>query len=145
VSDRTVPQSLVPYLDSERAQFYLRISLRSDDLTILDPPQSPWLTINESDPLTRLIDAQILTDAGSRMSCGPSTTKMLTNAGRKPFRSIQRKAEMIPVLFWLIKSEKMGGWPRFNLYSIANESESFFILHALRVVFPSSNAMMTIS
>jgi len=59
--------SLLPYLESERGCFHLDVSLISEDSAVLERAPFPFLTITDTDPLTRLIDARIRTDAGSEI------------------------------------------------------------------------------
>lgn len=57
--------SLLPYLGTGRGHFHLKTSLISGDSAALEKTPFPFLTITDSDPLTRLIEARIMSDAGS--------------------------------------------------------------------------------
>jgi hypothetical protein len=57
--------SLLPYLESASNNFRLEISLISKESEVLEKTPFPFLLISDSGPLTRIIDARILTDADS--------------------------------------------------------------------------------
>jgi hypothetical protein len=57
--------SLLSYLDAQRGNFHLKFTLTSDDSTTLEKAPFPFLTLTDTDPLTRLIEARLRTDAGS--------------------------------------------------------------------------------
>ncbi|MEW5802278.1 MAG: hypothetical protein AB1847_09255 [bacterium] len=59
--------SLLPYLDSTGAHFSLRLSLVTEEASSLEKAPFPFVVITDSDPLTRLIEARLLTDAGSEI------------------------------------------------------------------------------
>jgi len=59
--------SLLSYLELTDTKFRLNFSLISQDVSILEKSPFPFLTISESDPFARLIDAQFATDAGSEI------------------------------------------------------------------------------
>lgn len=61
--------SLLPYLDPRRALFSLRIPLLSDDSSVLARTPYPFVVLNDSDPLSRVLLGEITTDAGS--PCAP--------------------------------------------------------------------------
>ena len=52
---------------SPGANFFLRISLISEDASSLEKATFPFLVVSDSDPLTRLIEARMLTDSGSEI------------------------------------------------------------------------------
>lgn len=56
--------SLFPYLQSGRHPFSLKISLHSENPSILEKTQFPFLLIHDSDPFTRLLEAKLVTNAG---------------------------------------------------------------------------------
>ena len=66
VSGQIVSQSLLPHLDPKRV-IHLHISLRSDDPATLGQTQSPFCILNDTNPLTRLIEGKFVTDAGSEL------------------------------------------------------------------------------
>jgi len=57
--------SLRPYLGSGSAKFHLVFSLATQDTSFQDTSRFPFLVINESDSLARLVEAQFVTDARS--------------------------------------------------------------------------------
>lgn len=59
--------SLRSYLEPDEARFHLRFSLISQDTSVLERSSFPFLVIDESDPLARVIEAQLVTDAGSEV------------------------------------------------------------------------------
>jgi hypothetical protein len=60
-----LPPSLLPYLQSRENHFRLEISLISRDNSFLEKSPFPFLTLNESSPFERLLEAKIVTDANS--------------------------------------------------------------------------------
>ena len=56
--------SLFPYLQSGRHPFSLKISLHSENPSILEISQFPFLIIHDSDPYARLLEAKLLTNLG---------------------------------------------------------------------------------
>ena len=55
---------LHPYLDPGSSRFSLKISLNTDDPSALEKIPFPFSTVLDSDPLTRLHEAHLLSDAG---------------------------------------------------------------------------------
>jgi hypothetical protein len=62
-----LPPSLLPYLQSDKNHFRLEISLISRETSFLEKSPFPFLTINESTPFERLLEAKILTDADNEI------------------------------------------------------------------------------
>lgn len=61
-----VPASpLYPYLAPASSRFSLKISLNTDDPSVLEKTSFPFFMMLDSDPLTRLHEAHLVTDAGS--------------------------------------------------------------------------------
>jgi hypothetical protein len=60
-----LPPSLLPYLQSKKNHIRLEISLNSREPSYLEKSPFPFLLVNESTPFERLLEARILTDAGS--------------------------------------------------------------------------------
>ncbi|HME43649.1 MAG TPA: hypothetical protein VKF36_11225 [Syntrophorhabdales bacterium] len=65
MTDAGFSVSLLPYLDSTRATTYLKFSLSTREPSLLEKITTPFLVIDDSDPLARLMEAQFLTDAGN--------------------------------------------------------------------------------
>ena len=65
VDKQTIAQSLIPFLSPGKEQIYLKILPRSDELSTLENPHTPFLIVSDSDPLTCLISAKFTTHAGS--------------------------------------------------------------------------------
>lgn len=59
--------SLLPYLEAVNSDFYLKISLSTEDPSLLEKTAFPFLVITDSDPLSRMIEARFLTGAGSEL------------------------------------------------------------------------------
>jgi hypothetical protein len=57
--------SLLPYLEKSRGTSHLNISLATQEPSLLEKTTTPFLVIDDSDPLARLMEAQFLTDAGN--------------------------------------------------------------------------------
>ena len=62
-----LPPSLLPYLQSGKSHFRLEISLSSRETSFLQKSPFPFLTITESSPFERLLEAKIVTDAGNEI------------------------------------------------------------------------------
>ena len=62
-----LPPSLLPYLQSKKKHFRLEISLNSRETSYLEKSPFPFLLINDSTPFERLLEAKIVTDAGSNI------------------------------------------------------------------------------
>ncbi|MBE9580097.1 MAG: hypothetical protein IMF18_00570, partial [Proteobacteria bacterium] len=67
MKSNTEISSLRPYLEPHGAKFRLEFSLISQDRSVDGKAPFPFLVINESDPLGRLIEARFVTDAGSKL------------------------------------------------------------------------------
>jgi len=65
VNQNTSVPSLLPYLEPDNAKIRLDIIGTPADTTESTPKRFPFRVLNESSPLTRLLRAEILTDAGS--------------------------------------------------------------------------------
>ena len=59
--------SLLPYLGFETTKFRLGLSLAKEDTSSRKKTPFPFLVVTESDPVSRLIEARIMTDAGSEL------------------------------------------------------------------------------
>jgi hypothetical protein len=60
--------SLLPYLDSARAPLFLRVPLLTEDPAGLERLPCPFQIIIDSDPLTRLYEAQVSSDGKSTLT-----------------------------------------------------------------------------
>lgn len=58
------PLSLLPYLEKSRGTLRLKVSLVFQEPALLEKITTPFLIIDDSGPLARLMEAQFLTDAG---------------------------------------------------------------------------------
>ena len=67
MTTRHISQSLIPYLDPDGSGIYLKICLRSEDQAVLEKTRGPFTVITDSGPITRIIEAQFTTNAGSRV------------------------------------------------------------------------------
>jgi hypothetical protein len=59
--------SLLPYLDECSGKFSLKISLVDQDSAILEKTAYPFLIVSDSAPLTRLVEATVVTDTGNEI------------------------------------------------------------------------------
>ncbi|MEW6381888.1 MAG: hypothetical protein AB1611_20115 [bacterium] len=59
--------SLRPYLEIRKAPFSLQLSLISEDPLVLEKAPFPFRVISDEAPFTRLVDARLVTDAGSEI------------------------------------------------------------------------------
>ncbi len=59
--------TLLPYLDSRKAPFYLKFSQIDEDPASGGVRPYPFLMITDSDPLTRVLDASLVTDGTSEI------------------------------------------------------------------------------
>ncbi len=65
MKDNSRVYSLLPYLNAESGSPCLRLPLISDDDSVLEKTAFPFPLITDSDPLTRMVEAQFITDAGA--------------------------------------------------------------------------------
>lgn len=109
--------SLLPYLEPDGAKFCLRFSWSHQDATVQEKPRFPFLVINESDPLSSLIDAQFVTDAGSEI--------------KRVFVMLQKNEYLLPMdeLRPVNNKDIDQRWQRaFSFYSGKNQDSSVVIL-----------------
>jgi hypothetical protein len=59
--------SLCPYLETQRAPFSLQLSPISDDSSVMERASFPFRIISDAAPLTRLIEARLITGAESEI------------------------------------------------------------------------------
>jgi hypothetical protein len=59
--------SLIHYLDSNDAEFYLKLSLNNQKGSATNETHSPFLAIDESDPLASIFEASVVSNAGSKI------------------------------------------------------------------------------
>ncbi|SPD75701.1 conserved hypothetical protein [uncultured Desulfobacterium sp.] len=62
---RHISNSLIPYLNPEPCGIHLKISFSHKDQSALEKAQSPFLIINDSGPVARIVEARFMTNAGS--------------------------------------------------------------------------------
>jgi hypothetical protein len=109
--------SLLPYLDANRGNFHLHATLISDDSALLERASFPFLAITDSDPLTRLIEARIRTDAGSEIE--------------RVFLLVQRDRYLLAEdELWPVGNRDIeDAWQKaFSFYSTENQDNSFIAL-----------------
>lgn len=109
--------SLLPYLETRRGNFNLKISLTSEDSAVLERTLFPFLAITETDPLTRLIEARIRSDAGSEID--------------KVFLLVQRDRYLLAKdELWPVNNKDIEeAWQQaFSFYSSENRDNSFIAL-----------------
>jgi hypothetical protein len=59
--------SLIHYLDSNDAEFYLKLSFNNQNGSAANQTNSPFLAIDESDPLASIFEASVVSNAGSKI------------------------------------------------------------------------------
>lgn len=59
--------SLIPYLESADARFGLKLAMSKGDDSVHEKTRFPFLVMREADPLALILEASILSDAGSRI------------------------------------------------------------------------------
>jgi hypothetical protein len=59
--------SLIPYLETDGTRFHVKLSVGTQDDVFPQKTAFPFLVISESRPLARIIEAKILTDAGTQI------------------------------------------------------------------------------
>jgi hypothetical protein len=64
MTDDRLSVSLLPCLETGRGTSHLYISLSEQGASILEKTTTPFLVLDDSDPLAQLIEARFLTDAG---------------------------------------------------------------------------------
>ena len=65
MTDTIFSASLLPYLESTGGTSHLKFSLSTQEPSLLEKITIPFLVIDDSDPLARLLEAQFLTDTGN--------------------------------------------------------------------------------
>ncbi len=109
--------SLLPYLEASGKNIFLKLSLISEDNKALEKTPYPFLSITESDPLTRIIEAQFVTDSNSEL--------------RKVFIMIQRDKYILKRDdLWPINNQDIAdSWQNaFNFYTKEKQDHSLIIL-----------------
>jgi hypothetical protein len=67
MNDTVEPVSLLPYLKTDRAKFYLELALDQQDYFAHQKPSFPFLVVSNSGPLSRIVEARINTDAETQI------------------------------------------------------------------------------
>lgn len=109
--------SLLSYLDASRGNFHLDPALTSDDSAALERAPFPFLIITDTDPLTRLVEAVIRTDAGSEIE--------------RVFLLVQRDRYLLAKNeLWPVNNRDVEeAWQKaFSFYSSENRDSSFITL-----------------
>lgn len=109
--------SLRPYLEPDGAKFYLKFSWCYENATAQGKSRFPFLVINESDPLARLIEAQFVSDAGSEI--------------RRVFILLQNDEYLLPRdELWPVNNKDIDQWWQraFSSYSRKNQNSSVVVL-----------------
>jgi hypothetical protein len=135
--------SLRSYLEPTGAKFYLRFSLISQDASILEKSLVPFLVIDESDPLARLIEAELVTDAGSQVkrvftvlqkdeylvsadALWPFNNQDVDQCWQKAFSFYSDKAPDQPVVVLSDQIRKDGGLSPFQSLFLCKAKQVFF-------------------
>ncbi|HZX48957.1 MAG TPA: hypothetical protein VFF47_07060 [Nitrospirota bacterium] len=117
MKDITQTASLLTYLESNDKRFYIKLSPSVQNSTNPEKTVFPFLIINESDPLARLIEAQVVSDAGSEVK------KMTLLVQREESRL--REDELWPVN----NRDVNDSWQKaFSFYVKQGQDSSFILL-----------------
>lgn len=109
--------SLLAYLEPYDKNFYLKLSLLVQDNSDLEKSIFPFLIISESDPIAQLIEAQIVSDAGSEVK------RIFLLAQRD--QCLVKKDELWP----LNNVDVNDSWQKaFSFYAKQREDGSFILL-----------------
>jgi hypothetical protein len=100
------PASLLPYLTTAKAKIFLKVSLIREDPPIPGNDLFPFLVLDDTNPLARLIEAYFMTDAGSEL--------------KRVFLIVQRDR-------YILRTDDV--WPVTNL-DVDNSWRRAFTLHA---------------
>lgn len=112
------PPSLIPYLDASRGGFHLQFSLISRDPAILEKTPFPFSVVSDSDPLARLLEAEFVSDAGSRLK------KVFVLIQRDQYLLTERDDRWVPDNGKIAESWKKA----FSFYAGDNMALSLIIL-----------------
>lgn len=135
--------SLRPYLEPRGAKFHLEFSLISQDRSVDGKAPFPFLVINESDPLGRLIEARFVTDAGSKIKrvfvllqkdeyllprdeLWPVNNQDVDECWQRAFSSYSGKAKDGSVVVLSDQIEKDGRLSPFQSLFYCNQERIFF-------------------
>ena len=117
MKDITQTASLLTYLESNDKRFYIKLSPSVQNSTNPEKAVFPFLIINESDPLARLIEAQVVSDAGSEVK------KVILLVQREESRI--REDELWPVN----NRDVNDSWQKaFSFYVKQGQDSSFILL-----------------
>lgn len=67
MNDIIETHSLLPYLNTDKAKFHIKISVDDSDGSMHKKSKFPFLVLSESGPFARIIEARIKTDAGTNI------------------------------------------------------------------------------
>lgn len=140
LKDTSHEPSLIPYLEASRGNFYLNLS---QDPTIAKKILYPFLIISDSDPLVRLIEGQLITDAGSeikkvfllmqrdhyRLSQGEwwlMNNRSVDSLWQKAFTFYSRKSIHSPLMILTSQINEKGGLRPFQPLLFCNTRHLFF-------------------
>ncbi len=115
-AESSIP-SFLSCLAPENCSFYLKFPLLSEDISILEKNSFPFLLISDTDPFSRLIEAEVLTNAGSSL--------------RKVFLLVQKdQYTLIKDEFWPINNKDVDNfWQKaLSFYAEKNTGSSLIVL-----------------
>ena len=135
--------SLLPYLAPGNAGIGLKIALPCEDPTTLTRYPFPFLLIDDADPLTRLIKAEFVTDAGSRIRdvfllvqrdayrFSPNQLTPLTNPDidgfwQKTYQYHSQNHSAPPVITFQQQIDKKGNLTPFQALFFCTATRAFF-------------------
>ena len=117
MKDITHMASLLTYLEPVGNKFFLDISLLTQSTPLLEKNIFPSIAINDSDPLARLIEARIVSDAGSEV--------------KKLFLFVQRDSYTLKKnALWPFNNDDVrDSWQKsFSFYADRKRQDQSFIL-----------------
>jgi len=109
--------SLFPFLQSGQHPFSLKISLHTENPSILEKTKFPFLLIHDSDPFGRLLEAKLVTDADIEF--------------RNLFLLVQKDHYFLPPNeLWPVNNKDVeNSWQKaFDFYRKTRQGDSFIVL-----------------
>jgi hypothetical protein len=110
--------SLWTYLNPNPNNLSLKISLAPQDSSTLEKPSFPFLTLTDSDPIARLLDAKFITPAGNEV--------------KKVFLLVQRDQYLLAQDdLWPLNNQDIdSSWQKaFSFQTAKKEDGTFIVLH----------------
>ena len=136
-------QSLRPYLDPVGTHFCLKLPLVVQDASILEKSLFPFVVISDSDPVTRLIEARFVTDAGHELrkvfllvqrdqyrlandELWPLNNRDIDQSWQKAFSLYSRESQKRPVITLAHQMDHTGGIIPLHSLLFCKKKQVFF-------------------